>query len=81
MISGEAWPPGPVVRLDLLGGLHHRPGIAGALVVATTWLQQKELRMAAIWILRYRQNRAEQIADIMLKKGPPASNDERPCDS
>ena len=37
-------------------------GITGALLMASIWAYQKELRAAAVWVWRYRQQREERIA-------------------
>ena len=58
----------PTAGMAAVLPFHILADIAGAVVVATIWLQQKELRMAAILVWPYRQNRVAQIADIMLKR-------------
>ena len=46
--------------------LHIWAGIEGALIIATIWLYQKELRAAGIWTWQWRKRRNREIAQELL---------------
>ena len=52
----------PTVGIAAVLPLHIWAGIEGALIMATIWFYQNELRAAGMWVWRYRKNQKEDIA-------------------